>query len=92
MWEIMSYGEKPYWDMSNDEVTQVIEDGYRLPAPIVSRVPRCQLTIKIFIQGLNSSRFLKPFIRIRLDIVQVKVTRLSFFINCFYLLTFNGKG
>nr|CAB3242880.1 Eph3 ephrin receptor precursor [Phallusia mammillata] len=33
MWEVMSYGEKPYWDMSNDDVTEVIEDGYRLPAP-----------------------------------------------------------
>ena len=31
----MSYGEKPYWDMSNDDVTEVIEDGYRLPAPSV---------------------------------------------------------
>jgi len=30
----MSYGEKPYWDMSNDDVTEVIEDGYRLPAPL----------------------------------------------------------
>ena len=36
MWEVMSYGEKPYWDMSNDDVTQVLEDGYRLPAPEVS--------------------------------------------------------
>uniref|UniRef100_A0A673VJC9 receptor protein-tyrosine kinase n=1 Tax=Salmo trutta TaxID=8032 RepID=A0A673VJC9_SALTR len=28
MWEVMSYGERPYWDMSNQEVNQ-----YRLPAP-----------------------------------------------------------
>ncbi|XP_076803976.1 ephrin type-A receptor 4-A-like [Clavelina lepadiformis] len=34
MWEVMSYGEKPYWDMSNDDVSEVIEDGYRLPAPV----------------------------------------------------------
>uniref|UniRef100_H2YLJ5 receptor protein-tyrosine kinase n=1 Tax=Ciona savignyi TaxID=51511 RepID=H2YLJ5_CIOSA len=33
MWEVMSYGEKPYWDMSNEVVTEVLEDGYRLPAP-----------------------------------------------------------
>ena len=36
MWEVMSYGEKPYWDMTNEDVSQVIEDGYRLPAPAVS--------------------------------------------------------
>lgn len=40
MWEVMSYGEKPYWDMSNDDVSQVIEDGYRLPAPTVSNLIR----------------------------------------------------
>ena len=36
MWEVMSHGEKPYWDMSNDDVAQTIEDGYRLPPPSVS--------------------------------------------------------
>uniref|UniRef100_A0A4W5QB11 receptor protein-tyrosine kinase n=1 Tax=Hucho hucho TaxID=62062 RepID=A0A4W5QB11_9TELE len=30
MWEVMSYGERPYWDMSNQEVSS---DQYRLPAP-----------------------------------------------------------
>lgn len=24
MWEVMSYGERPYWDMSNQEVSIVI--------------------------------------------------------------------
>nr|XP_039250024.1 ephrin type-A receptor 5-like isoform X1 [Styela clava] len=33
MWEVMSYGEKPYWDMTNEHVTESIEDGFRLPAP-----------------------------------------------------------
>uniref|UniRef100_A0A667YAK9 receptor protein-tyrosine kinase n=1 Tax=Myripristis murdjan TaxID=586833 RepID=A0A667YAK9_9TELE len=32
MWEVMSYGERPYWDMSNQEVT--VADQYRLPAPL----------------------------------------------------------
>jgi len=36
MWEVFSYGEKPYWDMSNDDISEVLEDGYRLPAPAVS--------------------------------------------------------
>ncbi|XP_078454880.1 ephrin type-A receptor 4-like [Lampetra planeri] len=34
MWEVMSYGERPYWDMNNQDVIQAIEEGYRLPAPM----------------------------------------------------------
>ncbi|XP_053124633.1 ephrin type-A receptor 10 isoform X2 [Hemicordylus capensis] len=34
MWEVMSYGERPYWDMSNQDVIKAIEDGFRLPAPV----------------------------------------------------------
>ncbi|XP_057254421.1 ephrin type-B receptor 4-like [Pezoporus wallicus] len=36
MWEVMSFGERPYWDMSNQDVIRAIEHGYRLPRP-----PRC---------------------------------------------------
>ncbi|XP_045554585.1 ephrin type-A receptor 6 [Salmo salar] len=44
MWEVMSYGESPYWEMSNqdddddddddDDVILSIEEGYRLPVPM----------------------------------------------------------
>ncbi|XP_059919952.1 ephrin type-B receptor 5 isoform X1 [Gadus macrocephalus] len=34
MWEVMSYGERPYWDMSNQEVMKAVADQYRLPAPL----------------------------------------------------------
>uniref|UniRef100_A0A0K2UVZ0 receptor protein-tyrosine kinase n=1 Tax=Lepeophtheirus salmonis TaxID=72036 RepID=A0A0K2UVZ0_LEPSM len=34
MWEIMSYGERPYWTWSNQDVIKAIEKGYRLPAPM----------------------------------------------------------
>ncbi|KAH8041700.1 hypothetical protein HPB51_017502 [Rhipicephalus microplus] len=33
-WEVMSYGERPYWNWSNQEVIKSIERGYRLPAPM----------------------------------------------------------
>ncbi|CAI9594789.1 unnamed protein product [Staurois parvus] len=33
MWEVASYGERPYWDMSNQEVLDAIEQEYRLPPP-----------------------------------------------------------
>ncbi|KAG9263840.1 ephrin type-A receptor 7-like isoform X1 [Astyanax mexicanus] len=34
MWEVMSFGERPYWDMGNQDVIKAIEDGFRLPAPL----------------------------------------------------------
>ncbi|NXA59397.1 EPHA2 protein, partial [Mohoua ochrocephala] len=34
MWEVMSYGERPYWELSNHEVMKAINDGFRLPAPL----------------------------------------------------------
>uniref|UniRef100_H2YTU6 receptor protein-tyrosine kinase n=1 Tax=Ciona savignyi TaxID=51511 RepID=H2YTU6_CIOSA len=34
MWEVMSYGEKPYWDMSNQQVLENIQKGMRLPSPL----------------------------------------------------------
>ncbi|XP_020853713.1 ephrin type-B receptor 6 isoform X3 [Phascolarctos cinereus] len=33
MWEVMSYGERPYWDMSDLEVLNAIEQEFRLPPP-----------------------------------------------------------
>ncbi|KAL6030216.1 hypothetical protein STEG23_035744 [Scotinomys teguina] len=33
MWEVMSYGERPYWDMSEQEVLNAVEQEFRLPPP-----------------------------------------------------------
>ncbi|XP_078488630.1 ephrin receptor epsilon [Ciona intestinalis] len=33
MWEVMSFGERPYWEMSNQDVVQFVDSGYRLPPP-----------------------------------------------------------
>ncbi|CAL8071978.1 unnamed protein product [Calicophoron daubneyi] len=32
-WEIFSYGQRPYWDWTNQAVISALEKGYRLPAP-----------------------------------------------------------
>uniref|UniRef100_A0A8C4Z9K9 receptor protein-tyrosine kinase n=1 Tax=Gadus morhua TaxID=8049 RepID=A0A8C4Z9K9_GADMO len=45
MWEVMSYGERPYWDMSNQDVINAIEQNYRgsdfrLPPP-----PECPVSL-----------------------------------------------
>lgn len=34
MWEIISYGERPYWNWSNQYVIQAVERGFRLPPPM----------------------------------------------------------
>ncbi|XP_043917782.1 ephrin type-A receptor 2 [Protopterus annectens] len=34
MWEVMANGERPYWDMTNQEVMKAINEGFRLPAPM----------------------------------------------------------
>lgn len=34
LWEIMSFGQRPYWEWDNFQVLQEIESGYRLPAPL----------------------------------------------------------
>ncbi|KAL4635941.1 ephrin type-B receptor 1-B-like [Arapaima gigas] len=34
MWEVMAFGERPYWDMSNQDVINAIEQDYRLPPPM----------------------------------------------------------
>ncbi|XP_059933106.1 ephrin type-B receptor 4b-like isoform X1 [Gadus macrocephalus] len=40
MWEVMSYGERPYWDMSNQDVINAIEQDFRLPPP-----PECPVSL-----------------------------------------------
>ncbi|XP_007557202.1 ephrin type-A receptor 3 isoform X1 [Poecilia formosa] len=34
LWEVMSYGERPYWEMSNQDVIKAVDKGYPLPPPM----------------------------------------------------------
>ncbi|XP_056019750.1 ephrin type-B receptor 1-B-like isoform X4 [Ostrea edulis] len=34
MWEVVSYGERPYWNWSNQDVIRAVDRGYRLPPPM----------------------------------------------------------
>ena len=38
-WEVMSYGERPYWNWSNTDVIKAVEKGFRLLIPAVSFNP-----------------------------------------------------
>ena len=41
MWEVMSYGERPYWNWSNQDVIKAVEKGFRLTAPMVGGCTGC---------------------------------------------------
>ncbi|XP_066231992.1 ephrin type-A receptor 10 isoform X3 [Saccopteryx leptura] len=45
MWEVMSFGERPYWDMSGQDVIKAVEDGFRLPPPRHCPSPLHQLML-----------------------------------------------
>lgn len=45
MWEVISYGERPYWEMSNQDVIKAVDEGYRLPAPMDCPVVLHQLML-----------------------------------------------
>ncbi|XP_076805760.1 ephrin type-A receptor 4-A-like [Clavelina lepadiformis] len=54
MWEVMSYGEKPYWDMTNQQVVETIEQGYRLPAPY--ECPMCLHRLMVECWAFNATQ------------------------------------
>lgn len=35
-WEVISFGERPYWNWSNQDVIRAIKNAYRLPPPMVN--------------------------------------------------------
>ncbi|XP_051997459.1 ephrin type-A receptor 2-like [Xyrauchen texanus] len=50
MWEVISFGERPYWDMSNHEVMKSINEGFRLPAPMGCPSAVNQLMLQCWMQ------------------------------------------
>ena len=34
-WEVVSFGERPFWNWSNQDVIKTIKNAYRLPPPMV---------------------------------------------------------
>ncbi|KAB5584046.1 hypothetical protein PHYPO_G00102890 [Pangasianodon hypophthalmus] len=50
MWEVMAFGERPYWDMSNHEVMKSIHEGFRLPAPMDCPSAIYQLMLQCWMQ------------------------------------------
>ncbi|KAJ3588707.1 hypothetical protein NHX12_009561 [Muraenolepis orangiensis] len=50
MWEVMAFGERPYWDMSNHEVMKAINEAFRLPAPMDCPSAVYQLMLQCWLQ------------------------------------------
>ncbi|KAG5835609.1 hypothetical protein ANANG_G00245800 [Anguilla anguilla] len=50
MWEVMAFGERPYWDMSNHEVMKAINEAFRLPAPMDCPSTVYQLMLQCWLQ------------------------------------------
>ncbi|XP_026996982.1 ephrin type-A receptor 5 [Tachysurus fulvidraco] len=54
MWEVMSYGERPYWEMSNQDVIKAVEESYRLPGPMDCPTALYQLMMDCWQKDRNS--------------------------------------
>ncbi|XP_015717228.1 ephrin type-A receptor 5 isoform X13 [Coturnix japonica] len=54
MWEVMSYGERPYWEMTNQDVIKAVEEGYRLPPPMDCPAALHQLMLDCWQKDRNS--------------------------------------
>ncbi|XP_039517199.1 ephrin type-B receptor 3 [Pimephales promelas] len=53
MWEVMSFGERPYWDMSNQDVMNAVEQDYRLPPPMDCPAVLHQLMLECWVKERN---------------------------------------
>ncbi|XP_062849889.1 ephrin type-B receptor 3 [Trichomycterus rosablanca] len=54
MWEVMSFGERPYWDMSNQDVMNAVEQDYRLPPPMDCPAVLHQLMLECWLKERNA--------------------------------------
>ncbi|KAM9320620.1 ephrin type-A receptor 3 [Gastrophryne carolinensis] len=54
LWEVMSYGERPYWEMSNQDVIKAVDEGYRLPPPMECPAALYQLMLDCWQKDRNN--------------------------------------
>ncbi|XP_063812366.1 ephrin type-A receptor 3 isoform X2 [Pseudophryne corroboree] len=54
VWEVMSYGERPYWEMSNQDVIKAVDEGYRLPPPMECPAALYQLMLDCWQKDRNN--------------------------------------
>lgn len=61
MWEVMSFGERPYWDMSNQDVSVVTNPHRRVPtargmpaSPLWLQLRASQPELEVSRQGIQT--------------------------------------
>ncbi|KAI6227947.1 Ephrin type-A receptor 4 isoform X4 [Aphelenchoides besseyi] len=55
-WEILAFGERPYWDWTNHKVIQEIQNGFRLPCPMDA--PAC--LHELMLRCWEAERHMRP--------------------------------
>ena len=55
-YEVLSFGERPYWNWENTDVIKAIQESYRLPPPNLT--PDC--LYKLMLRCWNDDRMLRP--------------------------------
>lgn len=58
-WEVMSYGERPYWSWENKDVVRAVQELYRLPPP--QNCPDC--VYKLMLRCWQENRQMRPKFR-----------------------------
>ncbi|CAF0783960.1 unnamed protein product [Brachionus calyciflorus] len=58
-WEVMSFGERPYWSWENKDVVRAVQEFYRLPPP--DNCPDC--IYKLMLRCWQDDRQLRPKFR-----------------------------
>lgn len=77
MWEVCSFGEKPYWDWSNHKVMQEVNAGYRLPCPMEIPAQLHQLMLACW----NADRHLRPTFAQLVSQLKATLNELNFFLT-----------
>ena len=67
-WEVVSFGERPFWNWSNQDVIKSIKNSFRLPPPMV----RCSVT-----RRANANADLSSFLGLSGRVVQVDACLLA---------------
>uniref|UniRef100_A0A8C5E583 receptor protein-tyrosine kinase n=1 Tax=Gouania willdenowi TaxID=441366 RepID=A0A8C5E583_GOUWI len=90
LWEVMSYGERPYWEMSNQDVIKAVDEGYRLPPPMDCPATLYQLMLDCWQKERNNRPKFEQIVSIldklirnpgSLKITKVKIGPLEFACN-----------
>lgn len=77
MWEVCSFGERPYWDWSNHKVMQEVQAGFRLPCPM-DAPPQLY---SIMLACWQADRHQRPTFAMLLSQLQNFLSEMEFFLS-----------